>query len=175
MDKRFTISNLITVFRLLLIPFIVYFLLKKERLIAFIIMLVSLFSDVLDGYIARKFNQESKLGRLLDPLCDKISLTIILLTLLLINAVPLWAVIMIAVRDILILIGSYLLFKQKKVVYKSNIFGKITGFLFGLMILAFALEYRNTGMVFLYISIPFMLAAFITYFQRYILEMRKAN
>ncbi|MEO0123776.1 MAG: CDP-alcohol phosphatidyltransferase family protein [candidate division WOR-3 bacterium] len=175
MSKKFTISNAITIFRFLLLPFIIYFLIKKERIIAFIIMLVALFSDVIDGYIARKFHQESDLGKVLDPLCDKISLAIILLTLLLINSVPLWAVIIIAVRDILILAGSYVLFRQKRTIYKSNFFGKITGFLFGLMILAFTLNYQKLGMIALYISIPFMVGAFITYYQRFILAIRKNN
>ncbi len=174
-DKKFTISNAITLFRFLLLPFIIYFLVKKERIIAFIIMLIALFSDVIDGYVARKFHQESDLGKVLDPLCDKVSLAIILLTLLLINSVPLWAVIIIALRDILILAGSYILFKQKRTVYKSNFFGKITGFLFGLMILAFTLNHQKLGMFTLYTSIPFMIGAFITYCQRFILTIRQTN
>ncbi len=175
MDKKFTIANAITLFRFLLLPLIIYFLVKKERIIAFIIMLVALSSDVIDGYIARRFHQESDLGRVIDPLCDKISLVVILLTLLLINSVPLWAVIIIALRDILILAGSYILFRQKRTVYKSNFFGKITGFLFGLMILAFTLNHQQVGMIALYISIPFMLGAFITYCQRFILTIRQNN
>jgi len=174
-DKKFTVSNAITLFRFLLLPFIIYFLVKKERIIAFIIMLIALFSDVIDGYIARKFHQESELGKVLDPLCDKVSLAVILLTLLLINSVPLWAVIIIALRDMLILAGSYVLFRQKRTVYKSNIFGKVTGFLFGLMILAFTLNHQKIGMIALYISIPFMLGAFITYCQRFILAIRQIN
>ncbi len=135
-------------------------------------MLVALFSDVLDGYIARKFHQESEFGKLLDPLCDKISLTFILLTLLLINSIPVWVVAIIALRDLLILGGSYVLFKRTQTVYKSNVWGKITGFLFGLMILAFTLNYQKIGMIALYLSIPFMLTAFITYLRRFILAIR---
>ncbi|MEO0184238.1 MAG: CDP-alcohol phosphatidyltransferase family protein, partial [candidate division WOR-3 bacterium] len=113
MDKKFTISNIITIIRFLLLPAIIFFLVKKERLTAFIIMLVALFSDVIDGYIARKFHQETEFGKLLDPLCDKISLAVILITLLLINSIPIWAVIIIGLRDILILVGSYIVFKKK--------------------------------------------------------------
>lgn len=170
MNKKFTLSNLITFFRLVLLPFIVFFLIKKERILAFIIMLVALFSDVVDGYIARRFHQETELGKLLDPLCDKISLIIILITLLVINSIPLWAVIIIALRDVLILLGSYVLFKKNHLVYKSNLLGKITGFLFGAMILTFTLNLQRLGIIILYISIPVMLGAFITYLHRYIIN-----
>jgi len=173
MDKKFTISNLITLFRFLLMPFIIFFLIKEERFIAFIIMIIAFFSDVIDGYIARRFHQETELGKLLDPLCDKISLVIILITLLIINSIPLWAVIVIALRDILILLGSYVLFKKRRLVYKSNILGKATGFLFGAMILAFTLNFQRLGMIILYISIPVMVGTFITYLHRYILSVQE--
>ncbi|MEO0136453.1 MAG: CDP-alcohol phosphatidyltransferase family protein [candidate division WOR-3 bacterium] len=175
MDRKLTISNLITLFRFFLLPVMIYFLIRKDRITAFVIMLIALLSDVIDGYIARKFHQESELGRVLDPLCDKISLVVILLTLLLINAVPIWAVIMIALRDILIIVGSYILLRSKRKVYKSNILGRITGFLFGVMILAFTLEFKAVGMAALYISIPFMLGAFITYCQRFFITLRQTN
>jgi CDP-diacylglycerol--glycerol-3-phosphate 3-phosphatidyltransferase len=175
MDRKFTVSNLITLFRFVLLPFIIYFLVKKERFTAFIIMLFALLSDVVDGYIARKFKQESQLGRILDPLCDKVSLTLILLTLLLMNSIPFWIVIIIGLRDVLILLGSFILLKRKKTIYKSNVLGKITGFLFGLMILAFTLNHQRIGMFALYISIPFMLGAFITYCQRFFLALRQTN
>jgi len=171
-DKKWTISNIITISRLILLPFIVYFLLQKMSIIAFIFMLVSLLSDAIDGYIARKFHQESNLGKFLDPLCDKISLAVVLVTLLLINAVPSWMVILIVARDFLILLGSYIILRQRSVVFKSNLWGKITGFLFGGTILAFTINFRSAGMLLLYITIPIMMITFVTYVQRYILKMK---
>lgn len=175
MVKKFTLSNLITLFRLVLLPFIIFFLIKRERFIAFIIMLGAFFSDVVDGYIARKFHQETELGKLLDPLCDKISLVVILITLLMINSIPLWAVLIIALRDILIILGSYVLFKKKRLVYKANFFGKLTGFLFGAMVLTFTLNLQGLGMILLYISIPVMTIAFISYLHRYITHLQQTQ
>ncbi len=175
MDRKFTVSNMITVFRFLILPVIVLFLVRRERFTAFLFMLIALFSDVVDGYIARRFHQETELGKLLDPLCDKISLAVIIITLLLINSIPLWAVIVIALRDILILAGSFIVFRKRRIVYKSNILGRATGFLFGAMILAFTLNYQKLGLVVLYISVPFMLGAFIAYFQRFIIALRQIN
>ncbi len=173
MTKKFTIANCITISRLFLLPFIVYFLINEKRTIAFIFMLIALISDVIDGYFARHFRQESELGKLLDPLCDKLSLVVILITLLILNAIPFWAVLIIALRDILILIGSFILFRRKSIIYKSNLLGKITGFLFGVMILAFTLNYKKFGLIFLYIAIPIMLGAFATYLHRYITTLRQ--
>jgi len=167
-----TVSNIITISRLVSLPFIVYFLLNDQRLVAFYIMLVSLLSDGLDGYLARKLNQESRLGRFLDPLCDKIFLATVLITLLYIRAVPLWIVIVIVFRDFLILLGSYFLLKDKTVVEPSNTFGKITGFAFGSMILAFTIGWNTIGSIFMYLSIPLMTIAFVIYSVNYFRIMK---
>ena len=176
MDKEkqysMTISNIITVSRLVLLPFIIYFLLTGQRLVAFLIMLVSLLSDGLDGYLARRLHQESRLGRFLDPLCDKIFLAAVLITLLYIGAVPLWIVLVIVLRDFLILLGSYILLKSKAVVEPSNTFGKITGFIFGAMILAFTIGWTLVGTIFMYLSIPVMIIAFISYSVNYLKIMK---
>jgi CDP-diacylglycerol--glycerol-3-phosphate 3-phosphatidyltransferase len=167
-----TVSNIITISRLVLLPLIIYFLLTGQRLVAFIIMLVSLLSDGLDGYLARKLNQESRLGKFLDPLCDKIFLAAVLITFLYLGAVPLWAVILIVLRDFLILLGSFILLKSKAVVEPSNTVGKITGFIFGAMVLAFTIGWNFLGNVFLYLSIVVMSVAFVTYAVNYLKIMK---
>jgi CDP-diacylglycerol--glycerol-3-phosphate 3-phosphatidyltransferase len=172
--ESLTISNIITISRLIALPFIVYFLLNEQRIIAFIIMLISLLSDGIDGYVARKLHQESELGKFLDPLCDKISLAVILITLFLIDSIPLWPIIIIIVRDFFILLGSYFIIKNKSVVLTSNLWGKVTGFIFGAIILSFTLNWKEVGMIFIYISIPAVIVTFIIYTQRYIRLMKGA-
>lgn len=167
-----TVSNIITISRLALLPFIVHFLLTDQRVIAFAIMLISLLSDGLDGYLARRLHQESRLGKFLDPLCDKIFLAVILVTLFYIKVVPLWVVVLIVSRDFLILLGSYILLKNKSVVQVSNIFGKITGFIFGAMILALTINLTLIGTVLMYTSIVVMTVAFITYSMNYLRIMK---
>lgn len=135
-------------------------------------MSISLVSDAVDGYLARKLHQESETGKFLDPLCDKVSLTVILVTLLLINSIPLWGFVIIVMRDILITIGSFFLFKYKSVVFKSNIMGKITGFILGAIIMAFTINLQQLGNILLYISIPAIIGSFIIYLIRYISAMK---
>jgi cardiolipin synthase len=170
--KLFTISNLVTVSRLILLPFIVYFLLTGQRVIAFIIMLVSLFSDAVDGFLARKLHQESEAGKVLDPLCDKISLAVIVLTLLLLGMIPWWGVIIIVLRDILILLGSFFLITHRAKVLKSNIMGKLTGALLGAVVLAFTINLKLVGEILLYLSIPAIIASFTIYLSRYVKAMK---
>ncbi len=167
-----TVSNVITVSRLVMLPFIVYFLLKDQRLVAFIIISISLLSDMIDGYLARKLHQESETGKFLDPLCDKISLAVILIALLIINAIPLWGVIIIVMRDFLILLGSFILFKHKAKIFKSNILGKFTGFILGAVILAFTINLQQIGHILLYLSIPAIVGTFIVYLNRYVKAMK---
>lgn len=171
-SKLFTISNLITLSRLILLPFIVYFLITQQRYIAFGIMLVSLFSDAVDGFLARKLHQESEAGKVLDPLCDKISLTVIVITLLLLGAIPVWGVIIIISRDVLIIVGSFFLITHKARVLKSNIMGKVTGGLLGAVVLAFTINLKMAGEILLYLSIPAIVASFGIYLSRYIITMK---
>ena len=167
-----TISNIITIARLVILPIIIYLILTEQRFAAFIVMLISLLSDGLDGYLARRLNQESMLGRFLDPLCDKIFLAAVLLTLLYVGAIPLWIVLVVILRDFLILLGSYILLRSKSVVESSNILGKITGFIFGAMILAFTAGWEVIGTVLMYVSVPVMLIAFLVYAANYVRLMR---
>lgn len=173
-DKKLTISNIITISRFITLPFIVYFLITDQRVSAFIIMLIALLSDGIDGYLARKLHQESELGKSLDPLCDKIFLAVILITLYIIGSIPLWGVIIIVSRDFLILLGSFFILRFKSAVLTSNLLGKITGFIFGVIICAFTLNLRLIGIVFLYISIPAIVGTFFIYTSRYIKVMKGA-
>ena len=170
-----TASNVITISRLVILPFIVYFMLTRQRLLAFGLMLISLLSDGLDGYLARRLNQESRLGKFLDPLCDKIFLAAVLITLLYLGIVPLWAVILIVLRDFLILLGSFILLRAKAVVEPSNTVGKVTGFFFGSMILAFTIGWHLIGTIFLYLSVTVMSVAFVTYVVNYFRIMKGAQ
>ena len=68
-----TIPNLLSLFRMILIPFIVYFYFTGRYTTAIILLAVSAFSDVIDGPIARHFNMVSDLGKMLDPLSDKLT------------------------------------------------------------------------------------------------------
>lgn len=94
--------NLLTLSRFFLTPFIVLFLfidIPFNYLIAVILFVIGCITDLLDGYMARKYNLGSKLGIFLDPMADKVFSYTIVLILLYYNVFPLWITLLIFIRD----------------------------------------------------------------------------
>ena len=115
-----TIPNLLTTFRLLLTPVIIYYFLEHTPLsqaIATAIFFVAAFTDWYDGYYARKHNLISRLGQFLDPLADKILVSGILIAFYLNNYIFGWIVFTIIARDFVItFLRSYALIRGKPIV-----------------------------------------------------------
>lgn len=93
------------------------------------------FSDLLDGYLARKLNQVSEFGKVIDPLADKISVIVISLILLYLGKIPLWFVLIVVLRDLFIMAFGIYLSRKKDVTLMSNFPGKIAVFSIGVIIL----------------------------------------
>ena len=88
-----TAANMITILRFVLVPAVVYWLLTGEWQLAFAGFLVAGISDGVDGFVARHFNQRSKLGGYLDPMADKLLLVSVFVVLGFLGELPLWLVI----------------------------------------------------------------------------------
>lgn len=113
----FTLPNFVTLLRVLLIPLFLYFLVFTDsalsRLIALLIFIVAALTDFFDGYLARLLGQDSKLGRFLDPLADKILVIAALGVFLYLDPlIPLWMILTIVGRDILITLMRYLAIRK---------------------------------------------------------------
>ena len=107
-EARVTAANMITVLRFLLVPAVVYCLLTVQWQLAFAGFVVAGVSDAVDGFVARHFNQRSKLGAYLDPMADKLLLVSVFVVLGFMGELPLWLVIAAVSRDGLI-VGAVLL------------------------------------------------------------------
>ncbi|MEK6655999.1 MAG: CDP-diacylglycerol--glycerol-3-phosphate 3-phosphatidyltransferase [Nitrospirota bacterium] len=105
----YNLPNLITLSRILMIPFFVNFLVYKYYGYAFAIFLLAGISDGLDGFIARSSKQKTKLGTFLDPMADKLLLTASFVTLAALHLIPVWVSIIVISRDIIIIIGALML------------------------------------------------------------------
>ena len=81
-EQIFTIPNFMSLFRLALVPFIIWIYVRDSYDVAAVLVLVSAATDILDGVIARKFNMVSDLGKMLDPICDKLTHAALLICLL---------------------------------------------------------------------------------------------
>ena len=93
------IPNALTVIRFFIIPFIIYYLVKDEYIFAFIMLFLSGITDVLDGFIARKFNLITNFGKLIDPLADKLTQIAVLCTLLFKGVIPVWIVVIVLLKE----------------------------------------------------------------------------
>ncbi|HSN59036.1 MAG TPA: CDP-diacylglycerol--glycerol-3-phosphate 3-phosphatidyltransferase [Clostridiaceae bacterium] len=128
------IPNAITLLRLLMVPFFafVYFSeMPNAQVYALALFLAAGFTDVLDGYIARKYDAVSVVGIVFDPLADKLMLLTALACLTFNGVIPLWTLaVMLVVEGVLILAGIYLYLNDKKDVVPAGKLGKAATVLF---------------------------------------------
>jgi cardiolipin synthase len=99
-----TIPNILSLFRLLLIPVFFVLLLTGHLGWALLLIAVSAVTDFVDGYVARHFNQVTRLGQLLDPAADRLFILTTLLGLGLVGVLPWWFIAVIVARDVLLLV-----------------------------------------------------------------------
>ena len=102
------ISNALTLMRIIMVPLIVWLIITQEMAAAFVLFLLAGLSDAADGYLAKRFGWQTELGAYLDPIADKALLVSVYLTLGFTNHLPVWLVIAVVSRDILI-IGAFIL------------------------------------------------------------------
>lgn len=99
-----TVPNLLSLFRLLLIPVFLILLLLGEYAWALLVLVVSAATDFVDGFVARRFNQVSRVGQLLDPAADRLFIFSTLIGLAWQQLLPWWFVAIIIARDVLLLV-----------------------------------------------------------------------
>ncbi len=124
-NKIFTIPNIISLFRILLIPAFIFFYFTDNYLVAAIILGVSGLSDVADGFIARKFNMISKFGKIIDPIADKLTQASIGVCLTIKHTELLPVLILFCIKETLMLIGAFILFKHNLRPAEAKWWGKL--------------------------------------------------
>ncbi len=100
-----SVPNMLSILRLLLVPVFLWLLIVDQFLVAFLVLMFASFTDWLDGFIARKYNQITSLGKVLDPSADRLFILATLIGLTVNEIIPAWLAIVIVARDILLLIG----------------------------------------------------------------------
>jgi cardiolipin synthase len=130
MPRWLNIANLFTLGRLLAVPFAVQAILARENTLALAIVLAAALTDAVDGAIARRFGQTTRVGAYLDPVVDKLFLSAIYISLAAVSAVPWWLVIAIFIRDFVLLASSSALFLSRRMRrFPPTIWGKASTFL----------------------------------------------
>jgi cardiolipin synthase len=118
MKELFLIPNLLTLFRIFSIPIIIYYFKIREFEIAIISLTLALLTDFFDGFIARKWNQTSFIGAILDPVADKLMILSLFYFLITNNTSPLWYFIIILIRNTSQLSAIPVLLVWKKIYFK---------------------------------------------------------
>jgi CDP-diacylglycerol--glycerol-3-phosphate 3-phosphatidyltransferase len=139
-------------------------LLSENLLLAFFITILAYASDLLDGYLARKLNQVTELGKILDPLADKLLLASVVIILLIQSKIPFWFGSVLIGRDLLIILGGLIVKNKIKYVPSSNIIGKLAIDIIGVTLVGIVFKIPYFDIYGPIISTIFVFTSLIVYF-----------
>ncbi len=171
-QRVWTVSNVISASRIIFVLPAAYCLMQnfphhREWSIFFIVIASS--TDFFDGYLARRLHQVSDFGKIIDPLADKIGVGIIAVCLTLTGDVPLWYLVVLLVRDLLIFVGGMYIKRQKKIVPQANMAGKIAVNVIALALLLSLMRMESleiVRVVVLWLSVVSMVVSVVLYARR---------
>lgn len=174
-NQNWTIPNLLSVLRILVIAPFAYFFLNDQLLWAVVMLAFSGLSDLFDGMIARKFNQITELGKMLDPLADKLTQGTIAICLAVKHPLLIPILAIFVLKELGMLIGGCILLKKKKRPCAAKWYGKVATFLFYISAVVIVMMqgvfhlYTTTATIVAYvllgITAAFMIYAMVRYFQ----------
>ena len=172
------IPNFLTALRLCMIPVAAYMFHLEAFSAAAVVFFAACFTDVLDGFIARRFNMITDIGKLLDPLADKGMQLTVLISLAFCRRMPPIAVGVILAKEIMMFVGGLFLYR-KKVVVAANWYGKAATVLVSACVMAVLLFYEKMSPALLAVTqwLPVFaaLSAFILYFLSFLKTVREGR
>ncbi len=174
-DKKiWTVPNILSFMRMIIFVPILFFLNRGRLPEALIFMAVGLATDFLDGFIARRFNRKSDLGRVIDPLADKICVLSVVLFLVISPryAFPLWFFLFILFRELAVLSGGLIVLRKQNIVLESNRAGKNSALATALTVLLFIFHLRPWADIMLMLALLLNLFSTWSYYQNYHTQLK---
>lgn len=172
-SSNLNLPNLITLFRIFLIPIFLYVYLRNPEenlLYSVVIFFIAGFSDFLDGYLARKNNLVTPFGTVMDPLADKLMLLTAIISYAITGVIPYIILILVGIKETFMILGGIVVYKWG-IINPANRLGKFVTFSFyiGIFTLLFS---KSLGTIFLFISAALGFMAGFSYI-RTTLEKKK--
>jgi len=168
-------ANLVTIFRLLLVPVLVLLIISKNNYLAFGVFILAALTDWLDGYLARATASVSDLGKLADPLVDRIFIAATLISLFVTRKIPpFWALALIIGRDFLLILGYKLLDLKKRIRIPVSQLGKLTTACL-IFSLALLILHSSLGWWIFYLGLSLSFISGLDYIRRGIVEISKVK
>lgn len=176
-NKNLNIPNALSFFRMLLIPvFIVFYMMADKTDYIYYVyaasaLILSGLTDLFDGVIARKFNQITELGKILDPIADKLTqmAVVVCVAIKLNNLIIALSLAIFVLKEIAMLIGGYIILKNNIVIQPSQWYGKVATAVFYVVMAAIALFDlgKEISFILILVAAAFMLFAFFQYLRDY--------
>lgn len=175
LNKFWTLSNAVSVLRIVLTLPVVWLIALGPTYVwlTFGLVVVMIVSDMLDGYLARRRNEITRWGKILDPMADKVAIGAITIVLVLFKGLPFWVVAAVLVRDGLILLASVFLVGKRDVVISSNIWGKLTTFMMSLLLVSFLMDIHFIQTFLLWICGGLLFVSWASYLWDFIQIMKQ--
>ncbi len=127
-SKIFTLANAVSVVRLMAIPVFLWLVIQDRLLTAFVLLLAAVMTDFVDGLIARKMNEITKLGQFLDPFADRLFIAATVVALAIQAIVPWWFVVAVMLRDALLGLGGIVMSRYGSATLPVKKWGKVATF-----------------------------------------------
>lgn len=189
--SNLNLPNVLTTFRFLVIPIVVVLMRSHDvllNIVAGVLFLVASLTDIVDGYIARKYNIVTNMGKILDPLADKIMVLIVLIMLIPLARVPAWVVALIVLRETAVT-SLRAIAAADGIVIAASPLGKFKNMfqvIFTLFLIvyhqfvipitdriSFLLDFRTSGMLLMWIGLFLTLWSGVDYFVRFYISSSK--
>lgn len=169
MEKICTIPNLLSMSRIPLSILFVIQIINSQYLYATITLSLIGITDFFDGYLARKLKQTTKIGKIIDPLSDKISIITVLTILVITNKIPAYALIILTRDLVIILAVAFIYLKKTSNIkkFKSNMYGKILTTIQFIAIIVIII-YPKTTPYWIAIIIPLTIISLADYYKKFL-------
>ena len=179
MMKLKNIPNILSIIRICLVGVFVFVFFNNyphNLMWALVVFLTAGLTDVIDGFLARKFNWITNVGKILDPIADKLMQCTVLICMLTKQLIPAWLVFPFILKEFLMLLGGLLVIKKRRVIVVSNIFGKMTVVFFyaAVVFCIAARDFLDNNPIILYMICSLVLIAAISAFVNYVTTYFKA-